>query len=78
MHLLEYIKRFKNTGTIISIVGLIGLLLIQFGVTVDLDWLNNTINIICSLLVILGVCNNPHTNGLDLPTTSIKEDDTIQ
>lgn len=73
--MLEYITRFKNTGTIISLTGLIGLLLIQFGIPVDIDWLNKTINIVCSILVVLGICNNPNTNGLDLPISSTKEDD---
>ncbi len=73
--MLDYMKKFKNTGTIISLVGLIGLLLNQLGFCIDLDWLNNTINIVCSILVVLGICNNPNTNGLDLPISSTKEDD---
>ncbi len=63
----NYIKRFKNTGTLMSLVGLVGLLLLQFGIKIDLDWLNATANLICSILVILGVCNNPETVGVDLP-----------
>ena len=63
----NYTKRFKNTGTIMSLVGLIGLLLLQFGVKIDLDWLNTTANIVCSILVILGVCNDPTTSGIDFP-----------
>lgn len=66
----EYLKKFKNTGTIIGLVGLIGTLLIQFGVKIDVNWLNNTVQSICSVLVILGICNNPNTKGLDLPTTT--------
>jgi uncharacterized membrane protein len=54
-------------------VGLIGLLLIQFGIAVDMEWLKNTANIVCSILVILGICNNPETSGLDLPTTKVEE-----
>ena len=53
-------------------VGFIGLLLNQFGLNVDLQWLNTTINIVCSILVVLGICNNPHTDGLDLPKTDNK------
>lgn len=68
--MLKYIKRFKNTGTIMSLVGLLGLLLIQFGVKIDLDWLNTTANIVCSILVILGICNNPTTSGVDFPNKS--------
>lgn len=73
--MLDYIKRFKNTGTIISLTGLIGLLLIQFGIQVDIDWMNNTTKIVCAILVILGICNNPGTKGLDLPKSSTKEDE---
>jgi phi LC3 family holin len=72
--MVNYLERFKNTGTIISLVGFIGLLLNQFGVNIDLQWLNATINIVCSILVVLGICNNPHTSGLDLP----KKDDKLE
>lgn len=64
---MEYLKRFKNTGTIMSLVGLVGLLLLQFGVNIDIDWLNTTANLVCSILVVLGVCNNPTTKGIDIP-----------
>ena len=70
--MLNYLEKFKNTGTILSLVGLIGLLLIQFGIAVDMEWLKNTANIVCSILVVLGICNNPHTDGLDLPKTDNK------
>lgn len=68
--MLDYLKRFKNTGSIIGIVGLLGSLAIQFGVKVDLNWLNSTAQIVCSILVVLGICNNPETTGVNLPTTS--------
>lgn len=67
----DYLKRFKNVGTIISCVGLIGLLLTQFGVTIDLEWLDNTTKIVCTLLIVLGICNNPDSIGLDLPTKNL-------
>lgn len=69
----NYVKRFKNTGTLMSLVGLIGLLLLQFGIKIDLDWLNATANLVCSILVILGVCNNPETVGVDLPQKENKK-----
>lgn len=65
--MIKYLERFKNTGTIMSLVGLVGLLLLQFGVNIDINWLNTTANIICSIFVIIGVCNNPETKGVDLP-----------
>ncbi len=66
----EYLQRFKNPGTIISIASIIGLLLAQFGVDVDQVWLDNTIKLVCSLCLVLGVMNNPTTGGLDLPVIS--------
>lgn len=69
----EYLKRFQNTGTIIALVAAIGLVLQQFGVKVDMEWLNNTVTAICSVLIILGIANNPTTGGIDMPT-GIKQD----
>lgn len=63
----EWLKRFQNVGTIVALVGAIGVVLQQFGVEVDQVWLNNTITAICSVLVILGIANNPTTPGLDNP-----------
>lgn len=57
----------KNTGTIISLFGLGGLLLNQFGLGIDLVWLDTTIKLVCSILVLLGICNNPSTKGVDNP-----------
>ena len=65
--LRNYLKRFQNVGTILAIVGAIGLILQQFGFKVDMEWLNNTTTAICSLLVLLGVANNPESDGIDLP-----------
>ena len=63
----NYMKRFQNVGTILAIVGTIGLILQQFGYKVDMEWLNNTATAICSLLVLLGIANNPQSSGIDLP-----------
>ena len=63
----KYMKRFQNVGTILAIVGAIGLILQQFGYKVDMEWLNNTATAICSLLVLLGIANNPQNSGIDLP-----------
>lgn len=65
--LKNYLKRFQNVGTILAIVGAIGLILQQFGYKVDMEWLNNTATAICSLLVLLGIANNPQSSGIDLP-----------
>ena len=63
----NYLKRFQNVGTILAIVGAIGLILQQFGYKVDMEWLNNTATAVCSLLVLLGIANNPENSGIDLP-----------
>ena len=63
----NYMKRFQNVGTILAIVGAIGLILQQFGYKVDMEWLNNTATAVCSLLVLLGIANNPENSGIDLP-----------
>jgi len=60
----ELIKRLKNPTSVIAIVGTIGLLLVQFGVKVDLEWLDSTIKLLCSLLVAIGVIGNPTEPGL--------------
>lgn len=63
----EYLKRFRNPATILALVGAIGLLLNQFGLNIDLEWLGATTKIFCTVLVILGIANNPDSSGLDLP-----------
>ena len=42
----EWLQRFRNTGTLIALVGAIGIVLQQFGIKVDMTWLNNTITAI--------------------------------
>lgn len=71
----EWLKRFRNPGVLVSLVGAIGIVLQQFGVKVDQVWLNNTITAICTVLVILGIANDPNTNGLDTPVTTKKDDE---
>lgn len=71
----EWLKRFRNPGVLVSLVGAIGIVLQQFGVEVDQVWLNNTITAICTVLVILGIANDPNTNGLDTPVNTKKDDE---
>ncbi len=70
----ELLNRFKHPSTIISLVGLMGMLLIQLGVKVDMEWLNNTVQIICSILILLGVVNDPTTQGIYLCKNCKDED----
>ncbi|MBW6409996.1 hypothetical protein [Clostridium weizhouense] len=69
----ELIGRIKNSGTIITLVSLIILILTTNGILVDSERVINTVQAICSIGVILGILNNPETDGLDLPFISSKE-----
>ncbi|MGN2348319.1 hypothetical protein ACTFH7_07350 [Clostridium cagae] len=70
----ELIERLKNPGTIITLVSLVILVLTTNGVLVDNERVMTTVQAICSIGVILGVLNNPGTDGVDLPfITSSKE-----
>lgn len=70
----EYLKRFKNPGTILAIVSVVGLLMVQFGINIDLVWLDATAKLACSLGLLIGVLNNPTSGGIDLPITTGKLD----
>lgn len=65
MNLNSILNKLKNPQIAIFLVLQIGMLLMQFGVNVDSEWLNNTMVIICSILVVLGVMNNPNTKGFN-------------
>lgn len=69
---MDYLKRFKNTGVILSLIALIGSLLLTLGFEFDNEKLQNSAIIICNILIVLGICNNPETDGLDIPIKSKK------
>ncbi|AOR23021.1 hypothetical protein [Clostridium taeniosporum] len=69
----ELIERLKNSGTIITLVSLVILVLTTNGVLVDNEKVMTTVQAICSIGVILGILNNPETDGVDLPFVSNKE-----
>ena len=60
-------KRLSNVGTILALVSAVVFILMQFGITVDSEKVNNVVEAVCSILVLLGVLNNPKTSGLYLP-----------
>lgn len=60
-------NRFKNPGTILALVGMLGLLANQFGLDIDLEWLDTTADLVCGILILVGVMNNPTTKGIDNP-----------
>ena len=56
------INRLNNRGTIISLVALIVSLLLQFGVDIDSEKIIGIVQTVCSILILLGVMNNPVDN----------------
>ena len=63
MNFKSILNKLKNPQITIFLALQIGMLLMQFGVNVNNEWLNNTMVIICSILVVLGIMNNPNTKG---------------
>jgi len=67
----DLINRLRNPGTLIGLVGMIGLLLTQFGIQIDLEWLDTTVKIVCSIMTILGLANNPTEKGVYNPIKKV-------
>ena len=57
------LDRLNNKGTIISLAALIVSLLVQFGFNIDSDKVMGIVQTICSILIILGVLNDPTENS---------------
>lgn len=53
------LTRLNNKGTLIALAGLIVSLLVQFGVDIDSEKVISMVQTICSILIILGVLNDP-------------------
>ena len=54
--------RLNNKGTILSLAALLVSLLIQFGLEIDSEKIVGIINTVCSILILLGVLNDPTQN----------------
>lgn len=54
--------RLNNKGTIISLAALIVSLLCQFGLNIDSDKILGIVQTICSILILLGLLNDPTQN----------------
>ena len=54
--------RLNNKGTIISLTALIVSLLCQFGFHIDSDKIIGIVQTICSILILLGLLNDPTEN----------------
>lgn len=64
---MPYLKNLNNAGSIVGITSLIVMILTVNHVNIDSDRIMNTVRAVCSILVILGILNNPATTGIDLP-----------
>ena len=53
------VTRLNNKGTIVSLTALIVSLLCQFGVNIDSEKILTIVQTICSILIILGLLNDP-------------------
>lgn len=60
--LKSILTRLNNKGTILSLAALVVSLLIQFGLEIDSEKVVGIINTICSILIILGLLNDPTQN----------------
>ena len=60
--LKSILKRLNNKGTIVSLAALIVSLLCQFGLTIDSEKILTIVQTICSILIILGLLNDPTEN----------------
>lgn len=69
MNIKELVIRLKNPGTVVTLAALVCLLLTTLGVfdAAMGEKVQNIVQIVCSILVVLGIMNNPDTPGLDLP-----------
>ena len=67
------VNRLNNRGTIISLVALVVSLLMQFGFNIDSEKIIGIVQTICSILILLGVMNNPIDNTkMYIPSISDK------
>lgn len=57
------LKRLNNKGTIISLAALIVSLLVQFGLNIDSDKVIGIVQTVCSILILLGLLNDPTENS---------------
>ena len=53
------VTRLNNKGTIVSLAALIVSLLCQFGLNIDSEKILTIVQTICSILIILGLLNDP-------------------
>lgn len=60
--LKSILTRLNNKGTIISLAALVVSLLCQFGLNIDSEKILGIVQTICSILILLGLLNDPTEN----------------
>lgn len=60
--LKSILTRLNNKGTIVALAALIVSLVIQFGFNIDSEKVLGIVNTICSILILLGLLNDPTQN----------------
>ncbi len=60
--LKSILTRLNNKGTIVALAALIISLVVQFGFNIDSEKVLGIVNTICSILILLGVLNDPTEN----------------
>ncbi|WP_195989609.1 holin [Clostridium sp. D53t1_180928_C8] len=60
--LKSILTRLNNKGTILSLAALLVSLLCQFGLNIDSEKILGIVQTICSILILLGLLNDPTEN----------------
>ena len=60
--LKSILTRLNNKGTILSLAALVVSLLCQFGLNIDSEKILGIVQTICSILILLGLLNDPTQN----------------
>ena len=60
--LKSILTRLNNKGTILALAGLGVSLLVQLGININSEKVVGIINTVCSILILLGVLNDPTQN----------------
>lgn len=56
------LNRLNNKGTILALASLVISLIVQFGVEIDSEKVMGIVTTVCTILVSLGILNNPVDN----------------
>ena len=60
--LKSIVTRLNNKGTILSLAAVVVSLLCQFGLNIDSEKILGIVQTICSILILLGLLNDPTEN----------------